>query len=215
MSNSIQSIAMDYIENPDNKNCLTLYNRLFPGLRKFIVNMLSNDNIYDKYDVINDIISSTFYQIISYIHTYNNEYQFSTWVYAITKNEVLIFLNANNRSVTRGLNDIYKLDNYLINNKRIDIDEDEIEKYDPLENIENENDIEFLINKTKDCIEELPEIYKGIIEDRDIYCVKYIHLEKKYDIPLNTVKSRIKLGRKILYNKMKKRHTKIYKNIEF
>lgn len=212
--NSIQFIALSFIDNPNDKTCERLYNRLFPGLRKFISSKLTNDNIYNKHDVINDIISATFYNVLNKIHQYNYEYNFSTWVYAIAQNETYAFLESIKHNVKHGMNDIYKLDDFLTLNKRIDIDEFDM-KYDIIEFQENEDGINDLINKTKDCIQELQPIYKDIIEDREINSMKYVDIQKKYKIPINTVKSRIKLGKNILRDKMKKRYRKLYDNLDF
>jgi RNA polymerase sigma-70 factor (ECF subfamily) len=212
---NIQIIASNYLNEKNDKNWNILYKRLYPGLKSFINSFLQDDNIYNRYDVIDDILSSTFYQILNNIHTYNNEWNFSTWCYAIAKNEILSYLNYNKKNFQRGMNDIYELDVFLQNSKIKETDVNIDYNYDKIILEENQKEIKYLFDKTIECIDELSKIYSGIIYDREIKNYKYKQIENKYDICINTVKSRIKIGKKIVGDKMKKRYKKVYDEIEF
>ena len=47
-------------------------------------------------------------------------------------------------------------------------------------------------------IENLKPMYKGILEDRLLNNMKYEDIAKKYDLPLQTIKNRIRRGKAII-----------------
>ena len=82
-TNSIQTLALNFIEKRDNENFSKLIERLKPGLTSFVYKYVQDP------DVINEVLSQTFISIWEKIDQYKTKYNFSTWVYAIAKNESL------------------------------------------------------------------------------------------------------------------------------
>ena len=78
---SIQTLALNFIKNKNNENFSNLIKRLKPGLFSFVYNFVK-----DK-DLANDVVSQTIILMWQKIDQYNHKYNFSTWVYAIAKNE--------------------------------------------------------------------------------------------------------------------------------
>ena len=91
---SIQTIALNFIENKNNTTFTTLINRLKPGLLSF-----ANNIVKDK-DLANEVLSRTFIAIWEKIHQYNYSYNFSTWAYAIAKNEALGILRDGQKNIS-------------------------------------------------------------------------------------------------------------------
>ena len=90
--NSIQSIAMDFIKGRDDRAFEILMKRLRPGLLSFSYKYTRDT------DICKEIVSKTFISIWEKIDQYNSEYKFSTWAYAIAKNEALGYLRGRNRT---------------------------------------------------------------------------------------------------------------------
>ena len=51
-------------------------------------------------------------------------------------------------------------------------------------------------------IENLKPMYKGILEDRLLNNMKYEDIAKKHDLPLQTIKNRIRRGKAIIAGKV-------------
>jgi len=65
--NSIQSIALDFINNKNNSTFSKLIDRLKPGLLSFVYKYLQN------YDLCNEVISQTFITVWEKSNQYNSK----------------------------------------------------------------------------------------------------------------------------------------------
>lgn len=188
---NLQILALNYIENKDDKSFEKLYKRITPGLRKYISKFF-----IDKYEnCVDDVLSKTFYKAIKNINQYNSDYNFSTWIYKIAKNESLQELNKNKKFIYFSQfknNDDTVFDPTTISeiiNKTDYIDYINYERY------ENELKINQLYLKAIEEINNLDDLYKSILIDREINKLKYKDLAIKYNLNESTLKSRIRLGR--------------------
>ena len=93
-SNSIQAVALDFIDKRDNTTFRTLINRLKPGLISYTYKYVKD------MDLCKEIVSKTFIAVWEKLDQYNPKYNFSTWVYAIAKNESLGQLRAQKRMLS-------------------------------------------------------------------------------------------------------------------
>ena len=91
---SVQQIALSFLENKNNETFSVLMKRLKPGLLSFAYNYVKDR------DLANEVVSQTFIAIWEKIHQYNSVYNFSTWVYAIAKNEALGQLRNKNKNLS-------------------------------------------------------------------------------------------------------------------
>lgn len=189
---SIQFIALDFIEHKNNNTFKTLINRLKPGLLSFTYKYLR-----DK-ELANEAVSQTFVAIWKKIDQYNSNYNFSTWVYAIAKNEALGILRNANKTVS--------YDMYLENHSKT------LQIHTPVYNINTEvigpsgeELTKLLCDASISIINELDEPYKKVMIEREIN-QKQLHviaLDLQWN--LSTVKTRLRKARKDvaekLYNK--------------
>lgn len=194
MSNnpSIQTLAIEFIKNKNNKTFKILTERLKPGLYSFAKNYVK-----DK-DLAEDVVSQTFIAIWEKIHQYKIEYNFSTWAYAIARNEALGILRNSNRNLS--------YDKFTENNSKL------LQTYNPVFNMETEcmNPTgEELTQKLYDvsisAINELNEPYKTVMFEREINEKQLNDIAIFLGWNLSTVKTRLRKARKdvaeILYKK--------------
>jgi len=189
---SLQTIAFNFIEQKNNQNFKLLVNRLKPGLMKFAYNYVK-----DK-DLANEVLSQTFIAIWEKIDQYKSEFNFSTWVYAIAKNESLGILRNKNRNVS--------YDMYLDNHSKV------LLACTPVFNINPEcvgpigdNLTQELVDASLFAIHQLNEPYKTVMIEREINQKKLSNIAGDLGWELSTVKTRLRKARKdiaeVLYKK--------------
>lgn len=202
MENSIQTLAENYISSKSDKDFKVLYNRLMPGIKKYVWNFLKD---YDNSnDLSNEVISSAFTKIITKISQYNPAWNFSTWVYRIVRNECLGEINRLNKLVFLSHyknddgedSDIFSIDSVL--------NKDEYVSYLGIEEREEYEAHLNLYEKAVESINNLNKTHKEILIDRELNNMKYEDIALKYSLPLGTVKSRIHSGRKKVKNEISK-----------
>ena len=128
-------------------------------------------NNEEKLDIIDETISRVYINI----DIYNTEYRFMTWVFTILKNEYSKYLYRKNKYMIQEIGDYaYK----EIDKERI-LKEEEILLY----------------------FENIKEPFREIFIDRITNKTPYHELAIKYNIPINTVRTRIFQAKKILIKK--------------
>lgn len=215
----IQPLAEEFILTKSSKSFDKLYNRILPGVRHYIWGI---GKTYLDYDSLEDVQSRTFYKALLNINSYDyTKANFSTWIFAIARNEVFNELRSLKRSVHLGSygNSDYDFDSMEIDVAYIDgvIDKDKYEvKFNDI--IENDE----LYKRRRDIIvlimheinKELGPLYRDIMLDREINNLSYKELAVKYDLPINTVKSRLKIGRELVKNAIQEDVNKIKREME-
>jgi RNA polymerase sigma-70 factor, ECF subfamily len=183
-SESIQNIALNFINNKDNKSFSTLIKRLKPGIFSF-----AYDYVKDK-DLANEVVSQVFIAIWTKIDQYNPKFQFSTWAYGIAKNMALGILKHKKQTLS--------LDKIMYNS------------YNPFLNIEytgvsGETILQELYDASISAIEELDEPYKTVMVEREINQKQLNNIAEDLGWNLSTVKTRLRKARKdvaeVLYKK--------------
>lgn len=205
---SIQDLALGYINNPNNENFKNLYLRVNNGLRAYIWNIIKTFKC-SKSDLLNELTSRTYYKMIKNIHQYSPiDYQFSTWLYTIARNEALMELKKSSRFVyLEDLKNNLGTDSISKELNTSDILEEYVDFVDSVDTIEKTEKNNKIYNKYKSVLNEinnLPQIYKFILIDREINNMKYEEIAEKYQLNLNTVRSRIRLGRLLIKERIKK-----------
>lgn len=189
---SIQTIALNFIEKRDNETFKTLINRLTPGLLSFARNFVKDN------DLAKEVVAQTFIAIWEKIDQYNSKYNFSTWAYAIAKNEALGILRNSNKNLS--------YEKYLENHSKV------LQMYSPVFNMNTEcvgptgDDLtQKLFDASLKAIETLSEPYKTVMIEREINQKHLNEIAIDLDWNLSTVKTRLRKGRKdvaeILYKK--------------
>ncbi|OGU57776.1 MAG: hypothetical protein A2X64_05805 [Ignavibacteria bacterium GWF2_33_9] len=144
-----------------------------------------------------DLVQESFIKAYNAIQSYNQVYNFSSWLVRIATNHCIDYLRKK------------KMETISLSGKNLD-DESDYELDFPDENtlpddeLINSETIR-VINKS---INELPENYKNIIRLRFIDELDYTEISKVLNIPLGTVKATIFRSRKLLQAILRK--NKIY-----
>jgi len=206
MTEALQTLAENYLQSRSEKDFKLLYNRILPGIKKYIWSFIQ-DYHSSGYDLINEIVSATFIKVLSKIDQYNPVWNFSTWVYRIARNEALMEINRLKKLVFIKYNsdstefeDFLSLENIL--NRENYIEEINIEIQDEIK-----AKVEFY-EKTVEEIFNLKPMHKDILVDRELNNMKYEEIAEKYRLPLNTVKSRIRCGREKVRNTINRANIK-------
>jgi len=194
--NSIQTIALYFIKNKNNSNFEKLINRLKPGLLSFTYRYLQDR------DLCNEVISQTFITVWEKIDQYNPKYNFSTWVYAIAKNESLGQIRQKNKYMSHE-----KLSN---NHSKL------LKLYSPILNLESEvigPTGEELIQKLYDAsisaIHNLKEPYKTVMIEREIKQKQLQKIADDLGWNTSTVKTRLRKARKDISENVKKSYPEL------
>jgi len=189
---SIQELANNYIEDKSDYNFKTLYNRLKPGLVLHVYNIIKNAEASE------DVVADTFTKIWQKIHQYDPYWNFSTWAYKIAENEARQWLRKSSKTYSveamggqEALEALLLTDFGMDNNGMVEPNWYFDETVEPRM---------VLYEKVIVVIRELPTLYREIMEDREINKMKYEDISQKYNLELNTVKTRIKRAREKIKN---------------
>ncbi len=186
---SIQSLAIDFVESHSESTFKPLIERLKPGLMMFVYKYLGNDR-----DMCQEIVAQTFVNVWEKINQYDKEFNFSTWVYAIARNEALGQLRQNRKIHQEQSNvkflKLYSTPFYM-----------DLECMGP----NNEELTDHLYDLTLKEIDLLDEPYKTVMYEREVNKKPLHDIADILDWNLNTVKTRLRKARQELaINLMKK-----------
>jgi RNA polymerase sigma-70 factor, ECF subfamily len=192
-TNSIQSIALDFIEKRDNASFAILMKRLKPGLNSYIYKYIK-----DK-DLCNEVLSQTFITIWEKIDQYNPKWNFSTWVYAIAKNETLGQIRIKNKTMSH--------DKMTENHSKL------LANFSPTCSINvecigptGEQLIQDLYDASLNAINNLKEPYRTVIFEREINQKQLQDIADQLSWNLSTVKTRLRKARKDVAENLKKKY---------
>jgi RNA polymerase sigma-70 factor (ECF subfamily) len=189
---NIQTIAFNFIENKNNQTFTELINRLKPGLLSFVYHFVKDR------DLSKEIVDQTFHTIWEKIDQYKPEFNFSTWAYAITKNEALGVLRNKNKHLSH--------DKLSENHSKV------LQTYSPVfyMNTEcigpsGEELTQQLYDASLAAIYQLNEPYKTVMIEREINQKQLNEIADCLLWNLSTVKTRLRKARKdvaeVLYKK--------------
>ena len=196
---SYRQLSENFINSKSEKDYNVLYQRVKPGLRNYIANVVKDNEATD------DILTNTLTKMWTKIDQYDPKYQITTWLYRIAFNECLGWIRQRNRK--------YSID--AMKEYGIEISEhySHTSAHDLLIEIESKTEADFieedeaLMNSYElalKAIQELKPMYRDIIEDRLLNNMKYEDIADKYGVPLQTVKNRIRRGKILIQESMVK-----------
>lgn len=186
---SINELAARYIETRHERDFRNLFDRIKPGLTNYVNNILKDEEAAD------DVVADAFIKMWLKIDTYKPMWCFSTWAYRITRNEAMQYLRK--KKTTVSLDKIMKFvgasddvpELMMVDNG---ISQDLVsqpEDMDPMQTAEEVTDA--LYQSVMEQMQKLPAHYKDIIIDREVNEMQYEEIAEKYDLHINTVKTRI------------------------
>lgn len=164
---------------------IVLYTRYNAGVKSHISRYVSQ-----KED-IEDICLESFQKAFSQISTYNPEYKLSTWLYRIARNTAFDHLSRHDREK-----------NYMpttsINEDLSELKELPATMHNPEEDIINQQEYD----KWLDNIEKLKDDYRTVTKMNLIDNFGYKEIADALDMPINTVKTKIRRAKAQLLKMM-------------
>ncbi|MBR5298662.1 MAG: sigma-70 family RNA polymerase sigma factor [Bacteroidales bacterium] len=164
---------------------IVLYTRYNAGVRSHISRYVAQ-----KED-IEDICLESFQKAFSQISSYNPEYKFSTWLYRIARNTAFDYLNKHDREKTN-------MPTTSINEDIAELKELPATMHNPEEDIINQQEYDKWLTN----IEKLKDDYKIVAKMNLIDNFGYKEIADALDMPINTVKTKIRRAKAQLLKMM-------------
>ena len=182
------------------------FTQIYNAYRNLLINYVKR--IVHDDDVAKDIIQDTFVSVVRNIHQYNPiRGKFSTWIYNIAKNSAFAHLNVEKKQDTirdNGSKFLYNVSGLQTSEKSQDDEPKEqfIDNSVPSETKDDEDMFKNIMQITLQEIANLTDKYRDFVYDREIRGLSYEEIAIRYDTKLNTVKSKIRIGREIIAEKV-------------
>ena len=164
---------------------IVLYTRYNAGVKSHISRYVTQ-----KED-IEDICLESFQKAFSQIGTYNAEYKFSTWLYRIARNTAFDHLSKHDREKSN-------MPTTSISEDLTELKELPATMHNPEEDIINQQEYEKWLTN----IEKLKDDYRIVARLNLIDNLGYKEVAEALDIPINTVKTRIRRAKAMLLKMM-------------
>ena len=164
---------------------IVLYTRYNTGVRSHISRYVAQ-----KEDV-EDICLESFQKAFSQISSYNPEYKFSTWLYRVARNTAFDYLNKHDREKNN-------MPTTSINEDIAELKELPASMHNPEEDIINQQEYDKWLTN----IEKLKDDYRTVAKMNLIDNFGYKEIADALDIPINTVKTKIRRAKAQLLKMM-------------
>jgi RNA polymerase sigma factor (sigma-70 family) len=192
-----RQLSENFIKSKSEKDYGALYQRVKPGLRNYIRNVVKDN------EATEDILTNTLTKMWTKIDQYDPKYQITTWLYRIAFNECLGWIRQRNTKYSLDAMKEYGIEvseQYGHTSARDLLIETEMKTeqdwYD--EDYALTTRYELALKN----INDLKPMYRVIIEDRLINNMKYEDIATKHKLPLQTIKNRIRRGKAIIAEQM-------------
>ena len=164
---------------------IVLYTRYDKGVRAHISRYVSQQ------EDIEDICLESFQKAFSQIGTYNPDYKFSTWLYRIARNTAFDHISRKDREKNN-------LPTTSISEQISEMNEIPAATHNPEDEIINQQEYDkWLAN-----IDRLKDDYRTVAKMNLIDNFGYKEIADELDIPINTVKTRIRRAKAMLLKMM-------------
>ena len=194
---SYRELSENFVNSKSESDYNTLYQRVKPGLRNYIANVVKDNEATD------DILTNTLTKLWTKIDQYDPSYQITTWLYRIAFNECLGWIRQRNSKYSIDAMKEYGIelsDQFSSTSARDLLIEAEYKS--EADWLEEDQDLTNRYELALKNIDSLKPMYKGIIEDRLLNNMKYEDIAAKYKLPLQTIKNRIRRGKSIIAESM-------------
>tara|TARA_B100001057_G_scaffold397776_1_gene408074 strand:+ start:27846 stop:28442 length:597 start_codon:yes stop_codon:yes gene_type:complete len=190
---SYRELAENFLQSRSEQDYKVLHDKIKPGLQNYVFNVVKDSEVRD------DIVTNTLTKLWTKIDQFDPQYQITTWLYRIAFNECLGWIRQRNkkRSIDALRDSGIEVSRYYARTSARDLlVEMEYKSEDDFyaEDAELMNRYEMALKG----IEDLKPMYKGILEDRLLNNMKYEDIATKYELPLQTIKNRIRRGKAII-----------------
>jgi RNA polymerase sigma-70 factor (ECF subfamily) len=191
---SYRELTENFLETRSDADFTALFYKIKPGLTNYI-----NKLVKDR-ELAEDIAVNTLTKMWTKIDQFDPQYQITTWLYRIAFNDSLAHIN--NRNKRSSLDQLSEFGVELNENGMINLDMagafEEYEMKTEQDYLEEDNEIMETYEKALKAIDSLKGMYKSILIDRLINDMKYEDIAEKHDLPLQTIKNRIRRGKAIV-----------------
>ena len=190
---SYRELAENFINSRSEKDYKVLYDKIKPGLENYVFNVVKDNEAKD------DIVTNTLTKLWTKADQYDPQYQITTWLYRIAFNECLGWIRQRNkkRSIDALQDSGIEVSRYYARTSARDLLV-EMEYKSEQEWLDEDADLMNRYEQALKGIETLKPMYKGILEDRLLNNMKYEDIAAKYELPLQTIKNRIRRGKAII-----------------
>ena len=196
---SYKQLGLEFKEKRTEATYNTLYEKVRPGLKSYVWKILKDN------EAVEDVLANTLLKLWTKIDQYNPEYQITTWLYRIAFNESLGYIRERNKKYSLNAMEEFGIEvnsNNSLNENLAMLLED-ADGMTEADYWEEENELMERYNTALKCINNLKPMYRNILEDRLIGKMKYEDIATKYNVPLQTVKNRIRRGKLLVVEAMK------------
>lgn len=191
---SYRELTENFLQTRSDADFTALFYKVKPGLTSYV-----NKIVKDK-EMAEDIAINTLTKLWTKIDQYDPQYQITTWLYRIAFNDALGHINSRNKKTSLDtliefgveINETGEFSNGL---------QGAFEDYEmktEQDFLEEENELMQQYGDALKAIDSLKEMYKGIVVDRLINEMKYEDIAEKHNLPLQTIKNRIRRGKAII-----------------
>jgi RNA polymerase sigma factor (sigma-70 family) len=190
MAKNIQELAESFMRTSSEKDFVELYKRIKPGLLSHCKSILVEQ------EAAEDAVSNTMAKIWTKISQYDpSRGNFSTWIYNIAKNESLVIKKNEDRYMPI-IHEVVKNNEDSDDYSQSHITTSPVTVESGFDFIAFENDeMEDLYDNVVERMNDLPEIYKDILFDREILRMKYQEIADKYGMKKRAIATRIRRAR--------------------
>lgn len=209
MSETTKTLMLDFQATKSHQSFTKLYKKLSPSLKNYIRGIVKDS------DVTEDLLANTFTKIYTKIDQYDPQWQASTWSYTIAHRECLrwikkernprvslSYFNENGSDVISD-DDINVMSNS--NTSRIEVQGGKTESQFLEEDETLINQYDFAIES----IQNLKPMYREILTDNLVLGMKYREIADKYELPLQTIKNRIRRAKQLVAESLTEEFGKI------
>lgn len=202
-SRTYRELAADFKNNRSEIAFKELYDKMSPGLRRYI------NNIVKDPDLAEDLLSNTMVSIYSKIEQYNPDWQITTWAYRIAYNECMGHFRSKRKQSTSSLSLFSDSGAEAASSGQMSftLHAEEGSEITTLELREEEELNERKHQIAVQAVKSLPPKYKPYMEEllfNERSYAEIFDIMKKREKGINeqTVKNRIFRGRKILQEQL-------------
>lgn len=198
MSVTTKTLMLEFQATRSHQSFTNLYKKLAPSLKNYIRGIVKDG------DVTEDLLANTFTKIYTKIDQYDPQWQASTWSYTIAHRECLRWIKKErNTKVSlsyfneNGADAVSDDDSVTMSNSNTS--KIEVENYKTEEQwLKEDNELTEQYDFAVESIQNLKPMYRDILADSLINGMKYREIADKYNLPLQTIKNRIRRAKQLV-----------------
>ena len=200
-SKSYRELTENFLSTRSEADFTALFYKVKPGLTTYI-----NKIVKDR-EMAEDIAVNTLTKLWTKIDQYDPQYQITTWLYRIAFNDALGHINNRNKQSSLDALSDYGVEvsengEFVSGSKGLNgAIEDYVMKTEQ-DFLEEDDELMAKYGRALAEIENLKGMYREIVIDRLINEMKYEEIAEKHDLPLQTIKNRIRRGKAIIEENM-------------